>query len=126
MIVEYSTLLHHLRESCCWGVSTLCVMIVSCNRLLLSYYLFTLTSTTLYFSMVHYSKKTVLSMLLTVEFCLSFTSLTMKHKWKRQCKAEILLQNTLKSEYELNKKVAFHSFLKVFMLHHLVSAVLFG
>lgn len=129
MIVEYSTLLRHLREKqlrVVVGVYLHFVYIVSCNRVLLSYYLFTLASTTLYFSMVHYSKKTVLSILLTVEFRLCFTSPTMKQIWKRQCKAEIFLQNTQKSEYELNTKVAFHNFLKVFMLHHLVSAVWFG
>lgn len=31
-----------------------------------------------------------------------FTSPTIKQKWKRQCKAEIFLQNTQKSEHELN------------------------
>lgn len=126
ILYAFTPLERKTAESCCWGVSTLCVIIVSCNRVLLSYYLFTLTSTTLYFSMVHYSKKTVLSILLTVEVRLCFISPTMKQKWKRQCKAEIFLQNTQKSEHELNTKVDFHNFLEVFMLHHLFSAVWFG
>lgn len=74
----------------------------------------------------HYSKKSVLSILLTVEVRRCFTSPTMKQKWKRRCKAEIFLQNTQKSEHEINTKVAFHNFLEVFMLHHLFSAVWFG
>lgn len=87
ILYAFTPLERKTAESCCWGVSTLCVIIVSCNRVLLSYYLFTLTSTTLYFSMVHYSKKTVLSILLTVEFRFCFTSLSLQ--WNRNRKDSV-------------------------------------